>query len=267
MSKRTSSTTKKGQWESDPNLASPSTMLASDLENLRPPPPDVTVLITAYNSEDTIGAAVNSAFNHAGLEIEVLVGNDASQDATGSVAERHGAVVHSYKKNNGTKGIVLKKLWPHATGRYVIVLDHDDTLETGCLTEMVEEFDRLITITDNTRYFLYGQTQYHGARNTLHRPPVFNSKAFYRHNPVCSLILVHRATILEDKIEYCDNPKVYPEDWLYMLFLLEAGYKGYAMQNTLVQHYNYRAPEDSAQRYKDSWPIMHALIGDKFELR
>ena len=225
--------------------------------------PDVTVLISSYNGAKTIGETIDSAFANKGITIEVLVGDDASTDNTAEVAEEHGAIVKKYRKNS-EKAATLNKLWKHATGRYVIVIDDDDTFEPGGLTFLVQEFDRLIKITENTRYFLYGQTQYHGERDTLHRPPAFSRDRFYKHNPVCSLVLVHRETILADKIKYIEDERHHSEDWAYMLNMIKAGYKGYPV-DVLVLHYNFYEHDRQSRQAANDYAVMREYFGKRFD--
>lgn len=225
---------------------------------------DVSVIIPAFNAEKFIGPTIDSAFNHADITVEVIVGDDGSTDATEQVSVQHGASVIRYK-HNVRKARLLNKIWKYAGGRYVLVLDHDDLLESDCLTAMVTAFDRLIRETDSTRYFMYGQTQYHNKRTSLIRPKPYKEEDFWRHNPVCSVVMVHRETVVRDNVIYFPDPRVHALDWMYLLLLIEAGYTGYPLYDMLVLHYNYVPKEDDDERYAATWPVMQEYFGDKLK--
>ena len=227
-------------------------------------PYDVTVLIAGWNGEGYIGAAIDSAFTQMGVDVQVIVGDDNSSDGTVGVAIAHGAEV-LIGTENLRKGLRINSIWPYAKGRYVFVMDQDDTVEPDALTEMVRAFDELRERTGESRYFLYGQTQYHGASHRLHRPPVFDAAQFYKHNPVCSNILVHRDTINADGILYSPIRNIHPEDWMYMLLLIEAGYVGHPLYDTLVLHYLYEPKSYDNERYTISWKLMREYFGPKFK--
>jgi succinoglycan biosynthesis protein ExoO len=49
--------------------------------------PDVSVIIAAWNAERTIGRAVRSACAQQGVDLEVIVVDDASTDATAATVQ------------------------------------------------------------------------------------------------------------------------------------------------------------------------------------
>jgi glycosyltransferase involved in cell wall biosynthesis len=112
----------------------------------------VSVIIPAYNAEEVIPDAIASILaQDGGFELEILVADDRSTDATRQVvaglAERHPQIV--LLENTGAKGpgggrnTCLKR----ATGNYIAFLDADDVwlpnhLESGVsFLEKHREFD------------------------------------------------------------------------------------------------------------------------------
>ncbi len=93
----------------------------------------VSVILTTYNSEKTLGATVNSILSQEGegydFEIEMIVVDDCSTDSTTSILKRLGINYFSTERNSGgpNKGrnIGLK----HSTGEYIAFIDHDDYWE------------------------------------------------------------------------------------------------------------------------------------------
>lgn len=67
----------------------------------------VCVVIPAYNEASVIGGVVSSvvkSFKNTPYSLEVVVVNDASKDATGNIARKHGATVINHILNSGAGG-------------------------------------------------------------------------------------------------------------------------------------------------------------------
>lgn len=91
----------------------------------------ITVGITSYNAEETIGRAINSALAQDWPTLEVLVVDDASTD--GSVARIEAAIAgHDnarliQRSVNGGPAAARNTLIAEAKGTYLAVFDDDDT--------------------------------------------------------------------------------------------------------------------------------------------
>ena len=88
----------------------------------------VSLIIPAFNEENTIGDVINSTadvMNKYGLPYEIIVVDDCSTDNTQIVASLTGkATVFSNKLNSG-KGYCLRRAAEHAQGEFIITLDSD----------------------------------------------------------------------------------------------------------------------------------------------
>jgi glycosyltransferase involved in cell wall biosynthesis len=86
-------------------------------------PSDVSVVIPAYNEDQSI-AAVVSALAAAAPWREIIVVDDGSSDQTGTRAKEAGACVvrHPYNKGNGA---AVKSGIRRASGDFVLILDGD----------------------------------------------------------------------------------------------------------------------------------------------
>ncbi|WCB96570.1 Undecaprenyl-phosphate 4-deoxy-4-formamido-L-arabinose transferase [Baekduia alba] len=87
----------------------------------------ITFLIPAYNEAATI-VAVLDAVDALGLDREILVVDDGSQDGTAALVEQwaqgnDGVVL--LRKENAGKGSALRHGIPHATGDIVVIQDAD----------------------------------------------------------------------------------------------------------------------------------------------
>ena len=89
----------------------------------------VTIMIPTYNQASFIEKSVNSALDQSYHNLEILVGDDASIDATESIIKRINDPRIKYIKNSKNLGRVnnyKNLLYEHASGDYILNLDGDD---------------------------------------------------------------------------------------------------------------------------------------------
>jgi glycosyltransferase involved in cell wall biosynthesis len=99
----------------------------------------VSVIIPAHNSEATIGLALQAVLEQkCGSEIEVIVVDDASTDATAEIVKKFPVRLVALKKNAGA-GAARNRGAAAAGGGTLVFVDSDVYLESGSLTR-VEEF-------------------------------------------------------------------------------------------------------------------------------
>lgn len=116
---------------------------------------DVSYIIAAYNAEDTIAAAIESALGQTGVSVEVIVADDRSTDRTAEIArsfsERPVRVV-TLERNLGPGGARNRAL-EVARGRWVAVLDADDRLTPERTARMIArgEARGAAAVVDNLR--------------------------------------------------------------------------------------------------------------------
>ncbi|MDO4436958.1 MAG: glycosyltransferase [Coriobacteriaceae bacterium] len=107
-------------------------------ETLAPSPaPLVSVIIPAYNVEAYVEAAVQSVLDQTLRDIEVIVVDDGSRDATGEIldrmAERDSRLTALHVENGGApaaRNLAIER----ARGRYMVFVDADDE----CVPTMLE---------------------------------------------------------------------------------------------------------------------------------
>ena len=92
--------------------------------------PKVSILIPTYNQERFIGTCVTSALNQTYDNLEVIVSDDASDDATGEVVRRALADPRLRYERNATNigrvGNYRRLLCELSSGDWVLMLDGDD---------------------------------------------------------------------------------------------------------------------------------------------
>ncbi|MFU0504489.1 glycosyltransferase family 2 protein [Pseudaminobacter sp. NGMCC 1.201702] len=101
--------------------------------------PDASVVIAAFNAERSISRAIEGALAQDGASVEVIVVDDYSTDRTIEVARSFPAEqvrVVALEQNRGPGGARNAGL-DAASGRWIAVLDSDDTMQAGRLMRMI----------------------------------------------------------------------------------------------------------------------------------
>jgi glycosyltransferase involved in cell wall biosynthesis len=106
--------------------------------------PRVSVIVPAYNSSATIGAAIESVLDGAYEDLELVICDDASTDATAVLVEAHPdprvRLVRS--QTNGGPAAARNLALEASSGELVAFLDADDRWLPEFLTEQVALYDR-----------------------------------------------------------------------------------------------------------------------------
>lgn len=106
----------------------------------------ISVIIPAYNSEQTIDSCVMSVLqqNIGNRNIEILVINDGSTDRTGEILDslkKEQTVLQVYHIPNGGVSHARNYGICHAKGEQLLFLDSDDFLEKNCLEELMKSYE------------------------------------------------------------------------------------------------------------------------------
>lgn len=92
--------------------------------------PKVSIMIPAYNQQQYIGQAIESALNQDYPNLEIIVSDDCSSDSTPAVIQLYASDprIHCFRneKNIGMGTNQMKLLSEYATGEWVVMLDGDD---------------------------------------------------------------------------------------------------------------------------------------------
>jgi glycosyltransferase involved in cell wall biosynthesis len=86
--------------------------------------PDVTVIVPCFNAAPYIGAALESILNQASKQVEVLVIDDGSTDASADVIARY--PVHYVRQDNQGISAARNNGLARARGKMIAFLDADD---------------------------------------------------------------------------------------------------------------------------------------------
>lgn len=106
------------------------------------PPPDVTILLPAYNEAEAIAqviAEVRAVLDGADIAHEILVVDDCSTDGTAQLAADAGARVERHAMNLGS-GAARRTGILAARGRIVVMMDADGSYDPATIPEMLRHF-------------------------------------------------------------------------------------------------------------------------------
>lgn len=103
----------------------------------------VSIIIPTFNMAKFLGKAISSALNQSYFDVEIIVIDNCSTDATEELVKEFKDERLRYVKNdknlgataNFNKGISL------ATGEFIKFLEADDILADNCIEILIEEFD------------------------------------------------------------------------------------------------------------------------------
>jgi glycosyltransferase involved in cell wall biosynthesis len=100
----------------------------------------VSVVIPAYNAQQTIGEAVAHSLSQTkgSLQVELIVVDDGSTDDTAAVAESAGVTV--IRQQNAGPAAARNRGWKSATGRFICFTDSDCIPTAGWLENLLDGF-------------------------------------------------------------------------------------------------------------------------------
>lgn len=213
--------------------------------------PDISVLIPAYNNPHTLKRAVRSALDQPGVTVEVIICDDASTDGetmreaatiiSARLHEGHPAGEIKLVGNEVNKRIAgtLNVAATYATGKYIIRCDSDDWFERGCLARLKAALDA-----HPKAGFAYGQRKYYGRQSHTYTPAPFLREQFDLYNASGYCYLFRRDVwdmgIRWEALGTFGGAVIDLEDWQHIHKMLNAGFEGVALLDTLVLHYTFR---------------------------
>ncbi|MDR1042817.1 MAG: glycosyltransferase family 2 protein, partial [Clostridiales Family XIII bacterium] len=104
---------------------------------------EITVVIPVYNTGEYLEAALDSVVNQTHKDIEIIVVDDGSTDASREIilrrAEADGRIVPVLLDENRGLVYARKQGTEFATGEYLLFLDSDDDLSTDAVERLIGE--------------------------------------------------------------------------------------------------------------------------------
>lgn len=103
--------------------------------------PVVSIVIPVYNTQSYIERCVSSAMEQSIQDIEIIVVDDGSEDASGKICDHLATYDHRIKvihKKNGGLSSARNAGMNMAKGKYLFFLDSDDWLEKDGMEQLAE---------------------------------------------------------------------------------------------------------------------------------
>lgn len=184
----------------------------------------VSVLLSAYNSEETLGESIDSLLRQTYKNLEILISDDGSIDSTKEICKKfqlkdERVLFFSNKKNIGlTKS--LNNLAQKASGSLIARHDADDISLPYRIEEQIQFMNKKNLDAVTTRSLV--------KQNNKKRPGI----SFYipdkllinRKNPFIHGTLIIKKNVFQE-IGYYDERFYYAQDYKLFYDLLNRGYK------------------------------------------
>lgn len=98
--------------------------------------PTISIIVPAYNCEDTIKQCIDSIINQTSTDWELVIVNDGSTDKTKEICESYldSEKVFLYTQSNSGVSSARNLGVEHSTGDYLLFVDSDDSLLPDALS-------------------------------------------------------------------------------------------------------------------------------------
>lgn len=213
--------------------------------------PRISVIVAVYNAEKTITRLTDSLKAQTMQDFEVLLVDDGSTDATGSICDNIAQADPRFKvfhKLNEGIGTTRQFGIDHASGEYTIHADADDWVEPDYLELLYKEAvssgaDMVIcdVLMEKGKKVFYRNEQ----PKAYDRETMIDELVNRLQNGPCNK-LVRRAFYSDNNISYVKGLN-YGEDQLVNIQLIQAGASVSYVPKALY-HYDYITNPDSASR-------------------
>jgi glycosyltransferase involved in cell wall biosynthesis len=179
----------------------------------------------AYQAERSIGAAVSSVLWQTYRDLELIVVDDGSTDATGTIAEAHRGPVRVVRQENRGVAAARNRGIAEASGELVTFCDADDLLFELHLEALLAVWEAHGGIATANSYWLFpggvhpSRVRYKGN----FPPPERQRLAILEHNFVSTMSLFPRRLV--DELGPFDEQRRWAEDWDFWLRAVFAGHR------------------------------------------
>ncbi len=183
----------------------------------------VSVVTPAFNAAATIGAAISSVLDQTYRDVELVVVDDGSTDATAVIAEAYGDPVRVVRQENKGVAAARNRGIREAAGELIAFCDADDALLPEHLERLVPVWDARGGIATANSYWLLpggiGKTRYRGG----FPKPDDQRQAILEQNFVSPLSLFPRSLL--DEVGPFDEERRRAEDWDFWIRAIFAGHR------------------------------------------
>jgi len=145
--------------------------------------PKVSIVLTCYNLEKYIAAAIESVLSQDYSNMEVICVNDGSTDQSTAIIERYRDKIGIVIKQNGGHGSAISAGFEVCTGNIVIFFDGDDLLYPSCVTTVVKHWRPNLAICQ------YANEYVDAAGNVIDRKSVNVTEPYFANGNIREMVL------------------------------------------------------------------------------
>lgn len=216
----------------------------------------ISIIMAAYNAEKTIDAAVGSVINQTYKNWELIIVDDGSSDATGTIAKSYADADPRIRliSNGANMGVSAsrKKALDSAAGEWIAILDSDDLWDSSKLAKQITFAE------SNTAELIFTGSAFIDTDGNaidwiLHVPETIDYRQLLKQNLISNSSVLVRSELYKKYFVMCDDIH---EDFALWLLILKDGHMAYGIDEPLLI---YRLSESS----KTSNKLRSALMNWK----
>ncbi|MGD0167535.1 MAG: glycosyltransferase [Gaiellaceae bacterium] len=210
--------------------------------------PRVSIVMPAFQAERTIAGAISSVLRQTYRELELVVVDDGSSDATAEVVRAHRGPIRLVHQENRGVAAARNRGISEATGELIAFCDADDFLFDKHIAALVATYERHDgrLATANSYWLLPGGIDASKKRYKGRFPaPARQRMSILEQNFVSTMSIFPRGLV--DEIGPFNEQKSRAEDWDFWLRAIFAGYR-VALQSVPLALYRWGDTGLSADR-------------------
>jgi glycosyltransferase involved in cell wall biosynthesis len=222
----------------------------------------------AYQAEATVGAAVESVLWQSYRDLELIVVDDGSTDATVQIVEAHQGPVRLIRQEHAGVSAARNRGVAEASGELLSLCDADDILFERHLEALVDMYDRGTAdfVTANSYWLLPGGISRAKVRYRGRFPAPNEQRRAILEQNFLSVLSVFPRRLVED-IGRFGTTRARAEDWDFWMRAIFAGYR-VALQREPLALYRWGETGLSADwsAMDDDIELMFDGIEDRLDL-
>ena len=187
----------------------------------------ISVIVPAYQAQATIGATITGLLTQTYPEVEIVVVDDGSTDATGAICRAYGPALRYVRQENAGTAAARNRAIAEARGQFIALCDADDVLLPSYLDRAMAAYAASTAprrfVTSNA-YLLTDAGLTHG-RTVMYPPvppPEQQRLGILEANFVPGFVVAPR-TMFTELGGY--DPDSYLEDWDLWMRAVHAGWE------------------------------------------
>lgn len=215
--------------------------------------PLVSVIVPSYNMEEYIAETLTSILNSTYENIEVVVVDDGSKDASKAIADgfaKQDSRVRVFLQPNSGVSVARNLALKHSRGEYILPVDADDKIEPTFIAEAVEVLERDVEVKA-----VACRCVFFGNRTGEWQLPEYNLHKLATDNRLCASSMYRKSDAM--RAGGYSEVVVAREDWEFWISMLKDGGKVVKLP-TVGFCYRVRA---NSKRFRDRTQKAQTIAG------